>query len=69
MRKELSDAITKLFSTPLGQPQPLADNEISELESTINLVVRMRGATARAGSSANSNSSMARKAPAASGCV
>jgi len=47
MRKELSDAITKLFSTPLGQPQPLADNEISELESTINLVVRMRGATAR----------------------
>ena len=47
MRKELSDAIVKLFSTPLRQPRALADNEINELERTINLVVRMRGATAR----------------------
>lgn len=49
MHKELADAITKLFSTPVGKPQGLVagSDEYKALKKTIRLVVRLRGATAR----------------------
>lgn len=47
MRKELADAVVKLFSTPLRKPRALDENEFDELDRIISLAVRLRGAVGR----------------------
>jgi hypothetical protein len=49
MRKELKDAVTKLFASPLQTPAPLKidSDEYEEFAKTVALVVRLRGSVER----------------------
>lgn len=47
MRKELAEAITNLFATPLQQPQLLNDQETERFNYLARMAVRLRGAIAR----------------------
>jgi hypothetical protein len=47
MRKELSDAVVKLFASSRREPKPLGEDELDQLEETCALVVRLRGAVDR----------------------
>jgi hypothetical protein len=47
MRKELSEAVARLFAGPLPPPRPLSDAEFERLDSVVSLVVKLRGAVAR----------------------
>lgn len=43
MRKELAEAVTKLFAQSLREPRPMSDEEADEIDKIISLVVRLRG--------------------------
>lgn len=47
MRKELAQAVSRLFASPLREPRPLADEEFARLDRAVTLVVRLRGAVER----------------------
>jgi len=47
MRSELAEAVSGLFVSQRKEPQPLSDEEKTELNDTIELVVLLRGAVAR----------------------
>jgi hypothetical protein len=47
MRKELAEAVARLFAGRKAEPQPISDQEIGEIERTILLAVRLRGSIYR----------------------
>jgi hypothetical protein len=47
MRKEMIEAVAKLFSTPLQQPSAITDDEKLELKPTVLLATRLRGGVDR----------------------
>jgi hypothetical protein len=47
MRKELAQAVSRLFVSPLSKPRPLGDEEFARLDRAVTLVVRLRGAVER----------------------
>jgi hypothetical protein len=47
MRKELSEAVARLFVGRKDKPQPISESEIKEIGLTISLIVRLRGAVER----------------------
>jgi hypothetical protein len=47
MRKELSDAVVRLFAGRRPEPRPLSDDEIERLDRVVSLVVLLRGAIER----------------------
>jgi hypothetical protein len=47
MRKELAEAVIRLFSAPRPDPKPMSDKERDWLDRIILLVVRLRGSLAR----------------------
>jgi hypothetical protein len=47
MRKELSEAVAGLFAGRKSEARPISDEEIMQIDRTITLTVRLRGAVAR----------------------
>jgi Bifunctional DNA primase/polymerase, N-terminal len=47
MRKELAEAVARLFAGRRPEPRPIADDEIQFIDSVIMLAVRLRGAIER----------------------
>jgi hypothetical protein len=47
MRKELAEAVARLFAGRRSEPQPLSDDEADEIEHVILLAVRLRGTVER----------------------
>ncbi len=47
MRKELAEAVVRLFAGPRPEPRPLDDVEFRRLDRVVSLVVRLRGAVER----------------------
>jgi hypothetical protein len=47
MRKELAEAVARLFAAPRTEPQPISEEEANEIERTILLAVRLRGTVER----------------------
>jgi hypothetical protein len=47
MRKELAEAVARLFAARRSEPQPISDAEADEIEEVILLAVRLRGTVER----------------------
>jgi hypothetical protein len=47
MRKELAEAVARLFAAPRTEPQPISDEEANEIEHIVLLAVRLRGTVER----------------------
>ena len=47
MRKELAEAVSRLFAGRRAEPRPLSDDEIDRIDRIISLVVRQRGVVER----------------------
>jgi hypothetical protein len=47
MRKELAEAVARLFAGRRPEPRAISDEEIQHIDRTISLVVRLRGAVER----------------------
>jgi hypothetical protein len=47
MRKELAEAVARLFAAPRTEPQPISDEEANEIERAVLLAVRLRGTVER----------------------
>jgi hypothetical protein len=47
MRKELAEAVARLFAGPRPDPRPLAEEEFQRLDHAVSLAVRLRGAVDR----------------------
>ena len=47
MRKELAEAVARLFAGRRAEPQPISDDETDEIDRTILLAVRLRGTVER----------------------
>ena len=47
MRKELAEAVARLFAGRSAEPRPISDDEIERIDNAIMLAVRLRGAVAR----------------------
>jgi hypothetical protein len=47
MRKELAEAVARLFAGRKAEPQPISEDEADEIEGVILLAVRLRGTVER----------------------
>jgi hypothetical protein len=47
MRKELAEAVVRLFAQPRSEPRPLSEEETQRIEDVVALAVRLRGAVER----------------------